>query len=82
MSDADLGCVFDSPHIPGNRCSLGQACIQVRLHAQEYRARCAKRLRRHGSVPAMTDFILWLTTGPSVDEVEVHACLASRIAVQ
>ena len=69
LSEADLARMFDSPHIPGNRCSLGQALMQVCLHSQGHRAQCAKLLRRHGSVPPMTDFILWLTARPSAEEV-------------
>ena len=69
LSEGDLSRMFDSPHIPGNRCSLIEALMQVCLHSQGHRSQCAKLLRRRGSVPPMTDFILWLTTRPSANGV-------------
>lgn len=59
-SEADLARVLESPLIPGTRCSVTQAWIQVCLHSLGHRAQCAKLLRRHGEVPPSTDFISWL----------------------
>ncbi len=59
-TDADLARVLDNPLIPGGRCSASHGVIQVCLHSHGHRAQCAKLLRRHGGVPPMTDFILWL----------------------
>jgi len=65
-TDADLARVLESPLIPGGSCSVAQALMQVCLHSHGHRAQCAKLLRRHGSVPPNTDFILWLATrGPA-----------------
>ncbi len=59
-TDADLARILDDPRIPGGRCSASHGVIQVCLHSHGHRAQCAKLLRRHGGVPPMTDFILWL----------------------
>jgi uncharacterized damage-inducible protein DinB len=61
-TDADLARVLENPLIPGGTCSVAQALMQVCLHSHGHRAQCAKLLRRHGSVPPNTDFILWLAT--------------------
>jgi uncharacterized damage-inducible protein DinB len=58
--EADLGRVLEGPLIPGGACSVAQALVQACLHAHGHRAQCAKLLRRHGSVPPPSDFILWL----------------------
>ncbi len=63
-SDADLARVLESPLIPGGRCSVAQAWLQVCLHSHGHRAQCATLLRRHGSVPPSTDFIVWLPERP------------------
>lgn len=65
--DRDLARVLDDARIPGGKCAVSQAFIQVCLHAQGHRAQCAKLLRRHGSVPPPTDFILWLADRPRAD---------------
>jgi uncharacterized damage-inducible protein DinB len=59
-SDGDLERILESALIPGDRCSVAQALMQVCLHSHGHRAQCAKLLRRHGGVPPATDFILWL----------------------
>ncbi len=64
VTEADLERLLESPLIPGTTCSVSQALMQVCMHSHGHRAQCAKLLRRHGSVPPMTDFILWLTDRP------------------
>jgi uncharacterized damage-inducible protein DinB len=59
-TDADLARVLESSLIPGGRCSVSQALMQVCMHSHGHRAQCAKLLRRHGGVPPETDFIVWL----------------------
>ena len=58
---ADLARLLESPLIPGGKCSVSQALMQVCMHSHGHRAQCAKLLRRHGGVAPTTDFILWLT---------------------
>jgi uncharacterized damage-inducible protein DinB len=60
---ADLERLLEQPMIPGGRCTVAQAFMQVCLHSQGHRAQVAKMLRRHGGVAPMTDFILWLAEG-------------------
>ena len=59
-TESELARTIDSPLIPGARCTIAQAMMQVCMHSQGHRAQCAKMLRRHGGTPPMTDFILWL----------------------
>jgi uncharacterized damage-inducible protein DinB len=59
-TESDLARMLDSPLIPGARCTVAQALMQVCMHSQGHRAQCAKMLRRLGGTPPMTDFILWL----------------------
>jgi len=61
-TEADLARVLESPLIPGGRCSVSQALMQVCMHSHGHRAQCAKLLRRHGGVPPITDFIVWLSS--------------------
>jgi uncharacterized damage-inducible protein DinB len=61
-TEGDLVRVLESALIPGGRCSVAQAFIQVCLHSHGHRAQCAKLLRRHGGTPPATDFILWLAS--------------------
>lgn len=75
---ADLARIVDSPVIPGRRCSVAQALMQVCMHSQGHRAQCAKLLRRHGGVPPTTDFILWLTTRPAPEWTVTAAALGSE----
>jgi uncharacterized damage-inducible protein DinB len=63
--EPDLERLLESPLIPGGRCSVGQAMMQVCMHSHGHRAQCAKLLRRHGGGPPMTDFILWLASRPA-----------------
>ena len=66
-TEADLGRVLESPLIPGGKCSVSQALMQVCMHSHGHRAQCAKLFRRHGGVPPMTDFILWLARRPTAE---------------
>src|SRR5262245_2846098 len=66
-TEADLARVLEGPLIPGGKCSVSQALMQVCLHSHGHRAQCAKLVRRHGTVPPRTDFILWLTNRPAAD---------------
>ena len=60
LTELDLARLIDSPLIPGARCTVAQALMQVCMHSQGHRSQCAKMLRRLGGTPPMTDFILWL----------------------
>jgi uncharacterized damage-inducible protein DinB len=66
-TEADLACVLESPLIPGSRCSVSQALMQVCLHSHGHRAQCAKLLRRHGGAPPTSDFIVWLASRPAAE---------------
>jgi len=66
-TDSDLARMMDNPHIPGGRCSVAQALMQVCLHSHGHRAQCAKLLRRHGGELPTTDFIVWLVNRPRAD---------------
>ena len=59
---ADLERRLESPLIPNGECSVAQAFMQVCLHSHGHRAQAATLLRRHGSTPPATDFILWLAS--------------------
>lgn len=63
-TEAEMARMIDSPLIPGARCTVAQALMQVCMHSQGHRSQCAKMLRRLGGTPPMTDFILWLATRP------------------
>jgi uncharacterized damage-inducible protein DinB len=63
-TDNDLSRVLESDLIPGGRCSVAQALVQICLHSHGHRTQCAKLLRRHGGTPPSTDFILWLAQRP------------------
>lgn len=63
-TETDLARMLDDARIPGGRCSVAEAFVQVCLHSQGHRAQAAKVLRRHGGEPPATDFVLWLTTRP------------------
>lgn len=66
-TDADCAAVLEDPRIPGGRCSVAQAFVQVCMHSQGHRAQLAKLLRRHDVAPPQTDFIRWL-----VDRIEAE----------
>jgi uncharacterized damage-inducible protein DinB len=66
-TEGDFERIMENALIPSGKCSVAQAFMQVCLHSQGHRAQCAKLLRRHGSVPPRTDFILWLTSRPSAE---------------
>ena len=59
-TEPEMARMIDSPLIPGARCTVAQALMQVCMHSQGHRSQCAKMLRRLGGTPPMTDFILWL----------------------
>ena len=63
-AEDDLARTLEDARIPGGTCSVAQAFMQVCMHSHGHRAQCAKLLRRHGGVPPMTDFILWLANRP------------------
>ena len=63
-TEAEMARMIDSPLIPGARCTVAQALMQVCMHSQGHRSQSAKMLRRLGGTPPMTDFILWLATRP------------------
>jgi uncharacterized damage-inducible protein DinB len=64
-TDGDLDRIVEEPRIPGGRCSVAQAFLQVCLHSHGHRAQAAKLLRRHEVVPPTLDFILWLASRPA-----------------
>lgn len=64
-SDDDLARGLESPLIPGTRCSVAQAWLQVCLHSHGHRAQGATLLRRHGGAPPPIDFIVWLLERPA-----------------
>ncbi len=63
-TDADVGRLLESELIPGGRCTVTQAFLQVCLHSHGHRAQLAKLLRHHGAVPPQNDFIVWLASRP------------------
>ena len=63
-TEADLTRVLHDPLIPGGACSVAEAWLQVCLHSHGHRAQIATRLRQHGAVPPVTDWINWLTSRP------------------
>ena len=65
MTEEQMSRTIDSPLIPGARCTVAQALMQVCMHSQGHRSQCAKMLRRLGGTPPMTDFILWLANRPT-----------------
>jgi uncharacterized damage-inducible protein DinB len=66
-NEGDLVRVLEDERIPGGRCSVAEAFVQVCMHSHGHRAQCAKLLRRHGGTPPATDFILWLATRPQAE---------------
>jgi uncharacterized damage-inducible protein DinB len=64
-TDAALSQTLESGLIPGGRCLVSDALLQVCLHSQGHRSQCAKMLRVLGGRPPATDFILWLVDRPS-----------------
>jgi uncharacterized damage-inducible protein DinB len=61
-TEADLERPLQNALIPGGRCSIAQAFMQVCLHSHGHRAQAAMLLRRHGGALPATDFIAWLPT--------------------
>ena len=66
-TDVEFARKLRDPLIPGGECTVADALMQVCMHSHGHRAQCAKLLRRHGSVPPMTDFIWWLTSRPAAE---------------
>jgi uncharacterized damage-inducible protein DinB len=67
VAAADLERTLTNPFIPGGKCSVAQALMQVCMHSHGHRAQAAKLLRRHGGTPPVTDFILWLVERPGAE---------------
>ena len=65
VTDDALSQTLESPLIPGGRCVVSDALLQVCLHSQGHRAHCAKLLRALGGIPPATDFILWRVDRPA-----------------
>jgi uncharacterized damage-inducible protein DinB len=65
VTEESLTRVLEGPLIPGGRCRVSDALLQVCFHSQGHRAQCAKMLRALGGHPPMTDFILWLVNRPA-----------------
>lgn len=65
VADYALSQTLESALIPGGRCVVSDALLQVCLHSQGHRAQCAKMLRALGGVPPATDFILWRVDRPA-----------------
>jgi uncharacterized damage-inducible protein DinB len=64
-TDRALSRTLESALIPGGRCTIADALLQVCLHSQGHRAQCAKMLRALGGSPPATDFIVWLVDRPA-----------------
>jgi uncharacterized damage-inducible protein DinB len=64
-TDRALSRTLENALIPGGRCTISDALLQVCLHSQGHRAQCAKMLRALGGSPPATDFILWLVDRPA-----------------
>jgi uncharacterized damage-inducible protein DinB len=60
IGESELERTLEGPLIPGGRCSVSDALIQVSLHSQGHRSQCATLLRQLGGTPPTTDFILWV----------------------
>ena len=58
-TEAELARSLESALIPGGRCLVSEAVVQVCLHSQGHRSQCARMLRSLGGTPPATDFILW-----------------------
>jgi uncharacterized damage-inducible protein DinB len=56
---------LESALIPGGRCLVSDAWLQVCLHSQGHRAQCARMLRALGGVPPPTDFVVWRVNRPA-----------------
>jgi uncharacterized damage-inducible protein DinB len=63
----DVERILEDPQIPGGRCSVAEAFLQVCLHTHGHRAQMAKMLRRHGGTPPGTDFIVWRLERPKAE---------------
>jgi len=65
-TEPDLTRILEDAAIPGGRCSVSEALMQVCLHSHGHRSQAAKLLRRNGQPPQM-DLIVWLTTRQRAD---------------
>jgi len=63
-TEEDCAAMLTEPLIPGGKCRVGEALVQVCMHSHAHRAQLARILRHHGVVPPPTDFILWVTERP------------------
>ena len=61
-TDTDLDGTLEDRQIPGGKCSVREATLQVVLHTQGHRSQLAMMLRGHDLTPPVTDFIVWLAT--------------------
>ena len=61
----ELERTLEKPRIPGGRCRVSDALLQVCLHSQGHRAQCAKMLRALGGTPPTTDLIVWVVDRPA-----------------
>ncbi|MFN7914840.1 MAG: DinB family protein [Vicinamibacterales bacterium] len=66
-AEGALARLLIDPRIPGGRCTVAEAFVQVCLHSQGHRSQCATLLRRHGGVPPTTDFIVWVAGRPEAE---------------
>jgi uncharacterized damage-inducible protein DinB len=73
VTDSECAATLVHPSIPGGRCSVAQALLQVCMHSHGHRAQIATLLRRQGVVPPQTDFILWLTGRPEAEWADTRA---------
>ena len=64
VTDARLSQMIEHPLIPGGRCRVSDALLQVCLHSQGHRSQAAKMLRALGGDPPATDFIVWRIDRP------------------
>ena len=65
--ESELGRRLEGPLIPGGRCSIAHAYMQVCLHSQGHRSQCATRLRVLGGQSPVTDFIVWMIDRPPAE---------------
>ena len=63
-TEADMANHVSGAMVPGGRCTVAQAIMQVCMHSLGHRAQISKLLRKHGVTPPTTDFILWLVERP------------------
>lgn len=67
VEPTELNRTLVSTFIPGQKCSVAQAMLQVCLHSHGHRAQCATRLRSLHGTPPSADYILWQQERPLPD---------------